>query len=203
VSEDPRLTPVVLFEEFLAPAELGWLQAYVAARQSDFVPSEVIGADRAGGADLRYRRSRVLYDVDGFHDLLGRRILGTLPILLFRLGIAPFQVTALEIQLTASSNGEFFRAHTDSDNGPVRGRTITFVYFCHREPRAFSGGALRIYGRDPATGRDLIDVGHEIEPTQNSVVFFPSDRLHEITPVGSRSGALLDSRMTLNGWLHR
>jgi SM-20-related protein len=203
MAEDPRLTPVVLFEEFLAPAELGWVHAYAAARESDFVPSEVIGADRGGVADPRYRRSRVLYDIDGFHDLLGRRILQTLPILQFRLGIAPFQVAGLEIQLTASSHGEYFRAHTDSDNGPVRGRTITFVYFCHREPRMFAGGALRIYGRDPATGADLIEVRHEIEPTQNSVVFFSSDRLLEITPVGSRSGALLDSRMTLNGWLHR
>ena len=200
---DPRQSPVVVFEEFLAPAELQWLHAYAAAREPDFVASQVIGADREGVKDPRYRRSRVLYDVGGFHDLLGHRIMHTLPVIQFRLGVAPFQVTALELQLTASNDGEFFRAHTDSDDGPVSGRTITFVYFCHREPRAFAGGALRIYGRDSVTGADLTDLGHEIEPTQNSIVFFPSNRLHEITPVGCPSGTLLDSRITLNGWLHR
>jgi SM-20-related protein len=180
---DARQTPVVVFEEFLAPAELNWLQAYAAARERDFVQSQVVAAGQEGIQDSHYRRSRVLYDVGGFHDLLGRRIMQALPVIQFRLGVAPFPVTALELQLTASNDGEFFRAHTDSDHGPNAARTITFVYFCHREPFA--------------------DVGHEIQPTQNSIVFFPSDRLHEIAVVGCPSGAFLDSRMTLNGWLHR
>jgi SM-20-related protein len=200
---DPRQTPVVVFEEFLAPVELGWLHSYAAARQGDFVPSQVTGGDQDGITDSRYRRSRVLYDIDGFHDLLGRRIMHTLPLLNFRLGIPPFQVSSIEMQLTASGDGEFFRAHTDSGYGPISGRTITFVYFCHREPRMFAGGTLRIYARDPATGGDLMELGQDIEPTQNSIVFFASDRLHEIISVGCPSRAVLDSRMTLNGWLHR
>jgi SM-20-related protein len=200
---DARQTPVVVFEEFLAPAELNWLQAYAAARERDFVQSQVVAAGQEGIQDSHYRRSRVLYDVGGFHDLLGRRIMQALPVIQFRLGVPPFPVTALELQLTASNDGEFFRAHTDSDHGPNAARTITFVYFCHREPCAFAGGALRVYGRDSASGVDLADVGHEIQPTQNSIVFFPSDRLHEIAVVGCPSGAFLDSRMTLNGWLHR
>ena len=161
-----------------------------------------LNIDNAAGTQVN-RRSRVLYDIDGFHDLLGRRIMHTLPLLNFRLGIPPFQVSSIEMQLTASSDGEFFRAHTDSGYGPISGRTITFVYFCHREPRMFAGGTLRIYARDPATGGDLMELGQDVEPTQNSIVFFASDRLHEIISVGCQSRAVLDSRMTLNGWLHR
>ncbi len=199
----PYETPLAVFEEFLAPMELQGLHAFAAHRAGDFVASHVIGQDHEGLEDPQYRRSRVLYDVDGFHDLLGGRIMHFLPHVLHRLRMAPFGVNALELQLTASNDGEFFRAHTDSDEGPVRGRTVTFVYFCHREPCAFWGGELRIYGRDPATGQDLTNVVHVVRPAQNRIVFFPSDRLHEITPVACPTQAFLDGRMTLNGWLHR
>ena len=199
----PLETPVVLFEEFLSPLELNWLHQYAAYRAGDFAPSQVIGEDRQGLEDSRYRRSRVLYDLDGLHELMGQRIIKFLPNVLYRLRQPPLEVSSIELQLTASNDGEFFRAHTDSDDGPVRGRAITFVYFCHREPRAFHGGELWIYGRDPESRADLMDVRHAIQPTQNSIVFFQSDRLHEITPVSCPSGAFLDSRLTLNGWLHR
>jgi Rps23 Pro-64 3,4-dihydroxylase Tpa1-like proline 4-hydroxylase len=196
-------TPIVALDEFLAPMELNALHAYAAMREADFTPSQVIGQDRDGLQDPQHRRSRVLYDVDGFHDILGARIIHFLPFVLYRLGLAPFAVSGIELQLTASNDGEFFHAHTDSDDGPVRGRTVTFVYFCHREPCAFQGGELRVYGRDPASGADLADVWHVIRPAQNRIVFFPSDRLHEITPVACPTRAFLDSRLTLNGWLHR
>lgn len=199
----PFETPIVVMDEFLAPLELQSLLHFAQVRAGDFVASHVIGQDQQGMEDPQHRRSRVLYDVAGFHDLLGGRIMHFLPYILYRLRHPPFAVSALELQLTVSNDGEFFRAHTDSDDGPVRGRAVTFVYFCHREPRGFSGGELRIYGRDPASGADLTDVAHVIKPSQNSIVFFPSDRLHEITPVACPAGAFLDSRMTLNGWLHR
>jgi Rps23 Pro-64 3,4-dihydroxylase Tpa1-like proline 4-hydroxylase len=202
-ARDPAETPIAVLEEFLAPMELAALQAFAAANEPRFEASHVIGPDREGLENPDHRRSRVLYEVDGFHDLMGARILHHLPHVLWRLRMPPFPVTSIELQLTASNDGEFFRPHTDSDDGPVQARTVTFVYFCHREPTPFDGGELRIYGRDPANGVDRADVVHAIRPTQNRIVFFPSDRLHEISTVACPSRAFLDSRMTLNGWVRR
>jgi SM-20-related protein len=200
---DARQTPIVVFEEFLGSAELERVHVYAQARERDFVQSQCVGKDMGGVYDPEHRRSRVLYDLGGLHDLLGRRIMHVLPLVCYRLGIEPVPITLLELQLTASNDGEFFRAHKDNTNGKVGGRWITFVYFCYREPRAFTGGTLRIYGRDPATGVDLMDLGWVIEPMQNSVVFFASNRLHEIAPIGCPSRSFADSRLTLNGWLHQ
>jgi SM-20-related protein len=199
----PYQTPIAIFEEFLAASELLSLQAFVAAHEGDFVPSMVQHDDGHGAESPEYRRSRVLFNVGEYHALLGRRIVCFLPNILYRLRLSPFWVTEFELQLTASNHGEFFRAHTDSGDGRLGARTVTYVYFCHREPRGFGGGELRIYGRDPATGANLTDVCSVIQPTQNSIVFFPSDLLHEITPVVCPTGAFADSRFTLNGWLHR
>jgi Rps23 Pro-64 3,4-dihydroxylase Tpa1-like proline 4-hydroxylase len=195
--------PVLAVEEFLAPQELSALRDFALARAPAFVASNVIGDNHEGVEDAGYRRSHVLYDVEGFHWLIGARILHFLPRALMRLGEPGFAVRGMEVQLTASNDGEFFRAHTDSGDGPVATRALTFVYFCHREPRGFSGGRLRLYARDPATGANRPDSFQAIEPRANMIVFFPSDRLHEITPVACPSRDFADSRFTLNGWLHR
>jgi Rps23 Pro-64 3,4-dihydroxylase Tpa1-like proline 4-hydroxylase len=42
-----------------------------------------------------------------------------------------------------------------------------------------------------------------LTPPQNSIVFFPSSYLHEVMPVSCPSRAFADSRLTVNGWLHR
>jgi Rps23 Pro-64 3,4-dihydroxylase Tpa1-like proline 4-hydroxylase len=196
-------TPFAVFDEFLAPMELAWAHRLIEDRQADFTPSQVIGSDRDGVEDHNHRRSRVLYDLGVFHDILGRRLIWFLPHVVYRLGIPMFDVDHVELQLTSSSDGEFFRAHTDSDNGPVISRHVTFVLFCHREPRAFSGGDLVLYGRDAETREAVFEAPRVIRPSQNRMILFPSDRLHEVMPVEHPGGSLMDSRLTLNGWLHR
>jgi Rps23 Pro-64 3,4-dihydroxylase Tpa1-like proline 4-hydroxylase len=111
-----------------------------------------------------------------------------------------FPVTHVEAQLTASNDGDFFCPHSDNSHEKVVSRTLTFVYFFHREARPFEGGELLLhdsYG-DCQTGNY-----QTIVPQQNQVVFFPCSALHEITPVVCPSKAFADSRFTLNGWLHK
>jgi SM-20-related protein len=199
----PYATPVVTFEEFLAPSELRRLQAFTAAGKSDFRASQVIGPDGQGKDDPSYRRSRVLYNLGEFHGLLGHRLVHFFPHILYRLGLPWFPIAEIEVQLTASNHGEFFRIHADSDEGRLSGRIITFVYFFHRDPARFSGGELRVYGWDPVARTHVTETSHAIRPQQNTIVFFPSDRMHEITPITCPSRAFADSRFTLNGWLHR
>jgi Rps23 Pro-64 3,4-dihydroxylase Tpa1-like proline 4-hydroxylase len=195
--------PLVVFEEFLAPQEIALLHAFAASQERAFTQSHVINSDHDGRVDQQHRRSRVLYDLGVFHDIMGRRITHFLKHVLQRLSMAPFPLESIELQMTASNDGEFFRPHFDNKDERVHCRTVTFVYFAHREPPAFSGGELCIYGRDSATGEPLKNVHRTIRPAQNNIAFFPSDWLHEITPVSCPSRAFLDGRITLNGWLRQ
>jgi SM-20-related protein len=198
VRASPITDDLLLLEEFFAPAEVARLWTYAMDRQADFVRSEVV-SDSDSRQDDEYRRSRVLFDVAEIYPLVTERVLHVLPLVLERLGLAPFGIREIELQVTASNDAEWFRAHRDSDggHGPVSDRELTFVYYCHREPPAFTGGELRMFGP--------VDRGEQqlITPVQNSIVFFPSHYLHEVMPTYCPSGQFEDSRLTYNGWLHR
>jgi SM-20-related protein len=196
-------TPIAVFEEFLSASELFALHTFAAAHEGHFVASTVVTNDGHVLEDRTSRRSLVLNDVGTFRDLFAQRIGQFLPLILYRLHLPMFQTTTFEIQLTASNHGEFFVAHTDSGGDSLSTRAVTFVYYCHREPRRFQGGELQIYGRDPISGQDLVNVCHTVQPSQNTIVFFPSERLHEIRQICCASRAFADSRFTLNGWLNR
>jgi len=191
---------MLLLEEFFAPAELNTLWTFAMSRQADFVASEVTSDHDQSRRDEDFRRSWVLFDVTDVYPLVTERVLGVLPRVLARLDLAPFTVREIELQVTASNDGQWFRAHHDSGDGAVGTRELTFVYYCHREPRPFTGGELRMYGPfDGATPGDA----QTITPAQNSIVFFPSHYLHEVLPIFCTSGQFADSRITYNGWLHR
>lgn len=195
---------LLLLEEFFAPAEMNTLWAYAISREADFVASEVLGGHEESRRDDHFRRSRVLFDVADIYPLVTQRVLDVLPRVIGRLGMAPFTVRQIELQVTASNDSEWFRAHQDSGHGPVSSRELTFVYYCHREPRPFTGGELRMFGPfDDADQPDAQLRAQTITPAQNSIVFFPSHYLHEVMPTQCASRQFADSRLTYNGWLHR
>lgn len=192
-------TQCVVLDEFLAPHELDELFTYVQQHEAEFQSSQVISpTGEPGVIDYDHRRSRVLMDLGKHHDLILDRIHGVLPAVLDQLGIEEFPITNVESQITASNDGDFFRAHSDDAQETIASRRITFVYFFHREPRPFEGGELRLYDSAGEERRGC----QTIVPQQNQIVFFPCPVLHEITPVECRSQAFADSRFTLNGWLH-
>lgn len=195
----------VVLEEFLAPGELEDLLAYAIAHQKDFVVSEVIspGVNAGSAVDFEYRRSRVLMDLGPHHRTIVNRLSATLPRILPRLGLAAFPVSRVETQITASHNGDFFRWHTDNGQDEVAARKITFVYFFHREPKAFEGGELRIQGISGSNAANGSGNYYTIVPRQNQAVLFESSLTHEITPVKSLSDNFADARFTLNGWFSR
>jgi Rps23 Pro-64 3,4-dihydroxylase Tpa1-like proline 4-hydroxylase len=81
---------------------------------------------------------------------------------------------------------------------------ITFIYYFFREPKGFDGGALRVYdSRVDLYGNVTPGDFQTIHPSQNQMIFFPSNSLHEVLPVNCASGDLADSRFTVNGWVHR
>ena len=195
----------MVLDEFLAPQELERLSRYVEEREKDFELSEVIAPGAtAASVDFEHRRSRVLFDLGEHEAVITGRLLSYLPRILPSVGMEPFPIAQVEAQITASNDGDYFRPHEDNGGPPLHTRELTFVYFFHREPKAFRGGELRIYGTRETNGEAPAGADYRaIVPQQNQVVLFPSHLMHEITPVDCPSGAFLASRFTLNGWFHR
>jgi len=117
--------------------------------------------------------------------------------------VTSFEPSTIELELVASNDGAFFKRHIDTF---IRGartssdRLLSGVYYFHAEPKAFSGGALRLYpfGREQGESNFA-----EVQPEQNTLVAFPSWAWHEVLPVSCPSRRFSDSRFNVNCWVHR
>jgi len=192
----------VQIDDFLTKAENRRLLDYALQHESEFSDSGVTTK-----AD-DYRRSRVLYTISDskWRDIFVSRLMRHLPDIRSTLELPDFQIAKTEIQLTASGDGDFFRAHPDGggSNEATSSREVTFVYYLHRRPKPFSGGNLLIYRDEPDhDGSDKDNGVCKITPKNNSLVAFASTRWHEVKTVHCSSGKFADSRFTVNGWLHR
>jgi hypothetical protein len=100
----------------------------------------------------------------------------------------------LELLPQAYSDGGAFARHSDAAaGGPNWQRRVSGVYYLHREPRRFTGGALALYDE---RGR-----AHSVEPDHNTVVFFPRDLEHEVLPVTCPSREFENSRFSITLWI--
>jgi Rps23 Pro-64 3,4-dihydroxylase Tpa1-like proline 4-hydroxylase len=207
VMERPDFLPAqfVVLDEFLAHEELKQLMQYTLDHEPDFEVSEVVSPGASGGRiDYEHRRSRVLMNLGKHHEVIADRIQAYLPGVLQKLRCDGFRPSQIEVQITASNHGDFFRHHSDNLHEDTVSRELTFVYFFHREPKAFRGGDLRIYDSRWENGRYVSTGEYQtIVPEQNQMVIFPSSLVHEISPVDCPSEAFADSRFTVNGWFHR
>ncbi len=195
----------LVLDEFLTLTELNTLRQYVLDHETQFEISEVLSPGVTGGAvDYEHRRSRVLMELGRHEKMITERLLSCLPRVLQKWGRDPFTISRIETQATASNHGDFFRSHVDNGAEVVASREITFVYFFHREPKQFSGGELRIYDSRRENDCYVPTANYRtIVPEQNQLVLFASGLSHEITPVDCPSGKFVDSRFTVNGWIHR
>jgi Rps23 Pro-64 3,4-dihydroxylase Tpa1-like proline 4-hydroxylase len=204
LQEKPEILPArcVVMEEFLTPAEVENLITFTLEHERNFEVSEVVSPGVHGNAaDFEYRRSHVLMDLGMHYDKIVDRLRSALPRTLPRLDLAPFPISRIEAQITASNDGDFFHWHSDNAHEEVARRTVTFVYFFHREPRMFEGGELRLYDSRKQGATYVPATNYfTVIPRQNQVVLFDSSITHEITPVTCTSRQFSDSRFTVNGW---
>ncbi len=207
VAEMPVTLPsrCVVLDEFLAPQELAELTQFTLQHETNFQVSEVLSPSAEKGVvNYDHRRSRVLMDLERHQGLILERVKSVLPQVLQKLGMQEFSIQAIEAQITASNDGDFFHFHSDNGSERAASRHLTFVYFFHREPRQFEGGELRIHDARLEAGVYVSEGSYQtIVPQQNQIVFFPCELMHEITPVKCLSRLFADSRFTLNGWLRQ
>ena len=134
-------------------------------------------------------------------------MLSRLPEIMAAAGYRGPEPRSLEFEITASGDGAHFAPHVDIPIGAGRrtlgkekgeDRIISSVYYFHREPKGFSGGALRLYpfGSDSSQASD--DGSVAFEPVQNSLLVFPSFARHSVEPVRCPSSEFGDYRFGLN-----
>jgi Rps23 Pro-64 3,4-dihydroxylase Tpa1-like proline 4-hydroxylase len=200
---DPEEMVELEFRNLLTQDQVDQLVDHLVANEARFTPATVIpSGEQSAAIDESLRRARTLDDLGPFQSMITDALKERLAPALQRLGHPAFEVGRIEMQATASNDGDYFRLHPDSDAGDTR--EISFVLFLHRLPRRFSGGELRIFKTRTVDGRMArADHSHTVSPRPGSLVLFPATNQHEILPVRVPSGQFADSRFTINGWIHR
>jgi hypothetical protein len=176
---------------------------YIIGQEKNFKPATVI--ERGNDSTVvnkQLRRGQTLDDLGEFEEMFVEGIRAQLQPVLRTLEHKGFPLGRIEIQVTASNDGDYFRLHQDSDGKDTR--EISFVYFLHSEPRRFSGGELRLF-KTRLIDDEIVraDRSRTVSPRQDTIIFFPSLNEHELLPVRVPSRAFADSRFTVNGWIHR
>lgn len=183
--------PFCRIENFLAPGRCARLLELAVASKPQFEASTTTTGAK------NYRRSAVLYWPPGQLLSIVGPIKSCMPFVTRSLGQKRFRVRKVEVQVTAHNDGDFFNVHTDNGDRITGRRVITFVYYLHRVPRRFAGGQLKLFTR-PSRRAPV-----QIEPRNNTIVFFRSDREHAVRRTYCRSRRFEDGRFTINGWICR
>jgi SM-20-related protein len=200
----PGAINVLTLEEFVTVSEFHQIVRYALEHESSFQRSLMLDSTRpAAQMDETRRKSAVLFHLADIGEHFKDRITSVLPYVVRQFGWPALQARRIDIQITATNDDEYFRPHVDNFSESVRTRRLSFVYFFHREPKHFTGGDLRIFDlthNDPVARLQASFT--EVSPAQNQIAFFPSGLLHEIADVVCPTGAFMDSRFTLNGWIY-
>jgi len=199
------MPPYCVFRDFLDSARHGDLLAWAIENEAKFEPSSVLQSfvQDEGRKDPSLRQSLRVSDFGPMKAILRQRVLDLVPVLIRNLRVTPFEPSKVELELVANNDGAFFKCHIDTFMGDARkasDRVLSAVYYFHAEPKAFSGGALRLYSfgmkKDEA---EFV----EVQPEQNTLLAFPSWASHEVLPVNCPSGRFSNSRFNVNCWVQR
>lgn len=198
--------PHVVFRDVLGAEAVAGLLAHVAASEADFKPREQL-APQSGHrpADDSRRRSVWNRDLGGFAVPIAAFVRETVAPALARRQLPDVVPVPKGLEINAYGDGSQFGVHIDNINRVAKLRMLSCVYYFAVTPRRFSGGELRIHPlpalSDGESGGSPAFV--EIVPETDTMVVFLSWLPHEVRPVSVPSKAWIDSRFTINCWLHR
>jgi len=208
------MPPHARLTDILSREELKDLLAWAIANAQNFDQATVYFHGDEGGSqvDLEQRTALRLRDLGPFRQIFQKRLLDRLPEIMTSMGYRGTPPVSLEFELNAYGEGGHFRPHIDINTGPNReamgerlgeDRVISAVFYFYREPKGFSGGALRLFRFGADTADPTPDDVISYEPEQNSLVVFPSWAWHQVEDVHCPSGCFADYRFALNCWFCR
>lgn len=176
------------------------LLTYALENEERFEPGQVVDREGRDVVNDKMRVSLILQELGSLKQEIREQLRELGPRLFAPLGIAPFDLTKIEVEMAAHNDGAFFINHADTiQDDPDAARVVSVVYYFHRRPRAYDGGALRLYGPAQEGEPGFQDV----VPDHNMLVAFPSFLPHEVMPVACPSRRFADSRFAVNAWLRR
>jgi SM-20-related protein len=192
-----RPAPYIRIPEFLTEGENRAVTAYANNKEPEFRASSVEGGRKG------YRQSQVLFKLDDLGIDFEAQVRALLPEVSRYFGLTLPDNFTFEMQMTTHADGGHFRIHNDNSSPATASRFLTYVYYFHRVPTAFSGGSLRLYDDSRVDPSNWVPVATftEIKPENNMLLFFPSRHFHEVLPTLSRTGLFADGRFTVNGWI--
>lgn len=189
-------------DNFLSPEEHQALLDYAIKQEGNY---QLTGPATNTPDYPEHRDSLVLYYSPEFADIILNRVRAVFWKALEKLEIPPFPITHIDAQLTAHNQGHYFRLHNDNGSERDETRMLTYVYYFHREPKAFTGGELLLYDTQwqGQYAYSKLENVQTIEPLNNRIIFFYSGLMHEVLPVSCSSQQFADSRFTVNGWVRK
>jgi Rps23 Pro-64 3,4-dihydroxylase Tpa1-like proline 4-hydroxylase len=194
------MPPFLLFRNFLPAPTAAALLDWAIDNEAQFNPTTVGDGD-GQRTDPRVRVSVSTRKFGATKRQLRDRVLELAPDLIRELRVNRLEIAEAELELVAHNDGAFYHRHIDTATGPDAAagslRFVSAVYYAHRQPKAFSGGALRLHRFATSDDDDFLD----IEPEHNLLVAFPSWAPHEVTPISCPSRAFADSRFAVNIWI--
>lgn len=196
---------VGIVDNFLNQRDHDTLLSFVLENRAQFQNSQVyeqgrlsVESNHRQGLKLRVQNLEILRP---FHIQLKAKQ----QFLFEQVGMRSEAVVRYESELAAYNDGGFFHEHIDTltasirtEQGARQARALSLVYYFFRQPKAFSGGQLRVWGFSDGENRPHIDVS----PADNILVAFPSFAIHEVLPISCPSKNFNDSRFAVNCWLH-
>jgi hypothetical protein len=198
--EGPRPVPFVLLQAFLPAAELAAVREAVDRLQQHLIKARVgRGADRR--IDLEARVGHAVTGGPELRGLLLPRVKRAIAVhgMLGRLGIAAIATQTSEVAVASYITGGKYGPHRDEYGQSTR--RLTSVFYIHDEPKTFVGGDLLLHD-DPGSGKGARPWFTRIIPVRNAIIFFPADRVHEVTPVQCTSTDAMAGRLAVSIWFH-
>jgi Rps23 Pro-64 3,4-dihydroxylase Tpa1-like proline 4-hydroxylase len=156
------------------------------------------GSPSANSGDLQN------YRIDNYKfELLRERLRQLLDPVCEFLYIPHFKIGKFGMTMAAHLDGGCLPTHRDLSDFPHHTflRTVTYVYYYFATPPRFTGGNLILYDRD--LKKVCQDSANIVQPKSNSIVFFPSQLYHEVTPVNLPGNDFNYARFALRGSFHR
>lgn len=207
--EEKSISPFILKQDFLNKEELEEVWKIVNNKSGNM--RDATTYNEKDSQKERYRpniRSSTVLDIDSLKPIREwflEKNKQQLYDLCEGLQIPLFKVAQEELQLTRHRHNDFFKLHTDNNRlkkNRASSRKLTFVYYFFQEPKKFSGGDLLIY--DTKAENAAVDKTKftRIIPKNNSIIFFPPERFHQVTIVNAEGVEDEFTRFTLNGWFH-
>ncbi len=198
-----RPSPFVLIKDFLPPAFHETLFPFALSVQEKLVPALVAG-------ELYKPETRESLHLPGEWEVKKRfhqRVRSIIPQVRPRLHVPPFDIGEIEVKVRAYLDGHFFRVHMDCppQDEKIANRTISYVYFFHKPPKAYTGGDLLLFDSDPDVEHTRFTTAGftRVVPGDNSIVLFPSAYWHSVIPVRCPSKQYQDSRFVINGHISK